>query len=268
MADNTSTVFLVGLIVFFASSFGVLLTYFYYIIRGRKLQAKYKCNEEVCIRWNLTRWIYPIVFISLALIAILYLSMYLGQGISIKPNLLRVMWERWAILAIVAFLYSVCLTCIMTARANDEQSFFLVFLYVIAYSALIAAVLSQAYQTRLMWATLSMVAFVLAILFYVYPNNRFDSRYHTVSNFSYHYAFIVALILHYITNIVIYFLAASNEYTNVLNFHGESIAYLVGDILFVVLFAVVLIIATFVNLKDTLKVVNPKTGQTIYASKL
>lgn len=272
---DTNTLFLIGLVLFFVGGAALFLVYFYYIYRGRGIIANYRrCESDTwCIQWTATRWLYPLLFIGLLLMGVLYLSMFLGQGIALRPNLLMVMWERWVILTIVAFLYSVALNYALTGVPKkrlsaqlDEQAFFMVFLYTFAYAALIGAVLSQAFQTRLMWTIVSIVAFVLAILFYIYPSNKFNCAYHIASRFSYYKLFFVFLVLAYVYNLIIYFLAASNEYSDVLDFHQEVIAYLVGDTVFMLLFALVVLAATFLNLNDTLQVTHRATGTIIYAA--
>ena len=134
---DTNTLFLIGLVLFFVGGAALFLVYFYYIYRGRGIIANYRrCESDTwCIQWTATRWLYPLLFIGLLLMGVLYLSMFLGQGIALRPNLLMVMWERWVILTIVAFLYSVALNYALTGVPKkrlsaqlDEQAFFMVFL--------------------------------------------------------------------------------------------------------------------------------------------
>lgn len=262
---NIGTVFLIGAILFFVGTGVLVFAYVYYVWRGYALIAKYSCD---CTRWTQTRWLYPTFIVSLFLMGVLYISMYLGQGFSSKPNNLLVMWERWLILAIVAFLFSRALTYIMTINSKDEQSFALVLAYTLAYATLLPAVLSQAFQTRLLWTIVSIIFFLAAILFYIFPDNKFNAAYHIPARFHYYKLFFAFLILYFLYNIVVYLLSASNEYTTVLNFYAEVVAYLVGDAIFLLGFALIVTIATFVNLKDTIRVVNKHTGTVLYAATL
>lgn len=261
--DNVPVVFLTGTILFFVGTLGLIIAYAYYIWRGQCILSKHACD---CVRWTQTRWIYPTFIISLFLMGVLYLSMYLGQGFSSKPNNLLVMWERWLILAIIGYLYSRALTYILTLSTvdDDEQSFLLVFLYTLAYASLLPAVLSQAYQTRLLWTIVSIVTFSGAIAFYFFPNNKAACVYHIPARFQHYKAFLAFLILYYLCNIVIYFLSASNEYTQVLSFFGETLAYLIIDAIFIFGFALLITIVTFINLKDTIRIVNKQTGLVTY----
>jgi hypothetical protein len=255
---ETSTIFLIGFFIFLVSGVVLFIAYLYYIWRGKQMIRCTRCSveerETLHVGWTPTRWIYPVLFLSLLLMALLYMSMFLSQGVSVKPNMLLVMWERWLILGLVALLYSVCLTYIMTIRSFDDQSFFLVFLYTLAHFFMLGAVLSQTLETRLLWLISSVVAFALAVLFYFYPINKFLACYHLPTCFQYYRWFFASLVLSYLYYVVIYFLAASNEFTAVLDFHGEVIAYLLGDILFAVVFPLIVVVTTFLNLRDTLAV--------------
>ena len=263
---NLGTVFLTGSILFLVGSGLLTLVYLYYIRRGQSLIEKHAtCDTS---RWTATRWMYPTFILSLFLAGILYMSMYLGQGFAVKPNSLVVMWERWLILAVVGFLFSRCFTHIMTIHSDDEQSFALVFLYTLAYTVLFPAVLSQSLETRLMWTIVSIVSFALSLLFYVFPDNKFGCAYHTPSRMQYHKPFFVFILFYYVYNVVIYFISTSNEYAVVLDLLGEATAYLVGDTLFLLGFTVIIVVSTFVNLKDSIRLVNRETGKVTFAASL
>jgi hypothetical protein len=266
MAD-TATIFLVGFFVFLAGGVFLFGTYIFYILRSQAKLANLKCADAFSVCLTTTRWLYPVFFTSLFLLAALYMSMYLNQGISARPNLLLVMWERWVILGVIGFLYAVCLNYYMTILSHDEQSFFMVIFYTLSYWSLLGAALSQTTQTRVLWLVVSIVAAILAILFYVYPDNKFACHHHITTRFAYYKFFFAVILIAYAYYILIFILAASNELTSAISFQGEAIAYLVGDALFVLLFALVLAIATFVDMKDTLRVKNPVTGRVTYQSK-
>jgi len=264
---NIETVFLTGGILFLVGAGLLVVAYLYYIGRGQALIDKYAACD--CTRWTATRWMYPTFILSLFLAGILYLSMYLQQGYSSRDTApsLTMMWERWLILALVGFLFSRCLTYIMTINSDDEQSFTLVFLYTLAYLTLFPATISQLFETRLLWTIVSIVSFLTALLFYVFPNNKFACLYHTPSRMQYHKPFICFILFYYVYNIIIYFISNSNEYTsNGLNFLAEATAYLVGDVLFLLGFALIILVCTFVNLKDTLRLVNKETQKISFAS--
>ena len=179
------------------------------------------------------------------------------------------------------------------------QSFFIVLYYFLAYLAIAAATLVAATSGKIVLMVFSVVLFALSLILFLVPFNKCDGSGHNPQHphdyvfftgndtrrfgnaptatphltveergaviTTYRVMFVLFVIFAYAINVVIWLLSYSNGVTTVLGFQGEVIAYLVGDILFPVVFTLALLFMTLVYDMKTIAI-HDKQGHTSYAA--
>ena len=280
--NDIQTIFIVGAAIFGASAFITGCVFIYFVWRGWSAIARLtgKGADRAAAELHHVHWlnsiaVYLVLFTSFILLTMLYSMNATGMGFMVKPNLHIAHWARWLFLAAVGLIYNGCLAYVMTdddrnynkhrGTAIRVQSFFIVFYYVAAQIMIFFATVSSTVNAHIVCMVGSIVAFILSVLLYFFPHNKFalsaspkdyilftsddggsgttaSQRYNVIM--TYRAFFLGFIIISYIVNVIIWFMARSNDISDLISFKGELIAYLVSDFVFIVIFAFILIVLT------------------------
>lgn len=300
--EEIRTVFIVGACIFGLSALITGLIFCYFIYNGYAKIDNLLVNGQIRapknVHWLNSIWIYLVLFTSFLLFTIFYAISATGSGFYIRePSFCIVQWLRWVVMAIVGLIYNGCLAFIITdedASWNRKsshhlraQSFFIV-LYYVAYPIciLIAAFLYKS-EGRVIAIVAAMIAFVISILLYFFPYNKFhirgeckhpndyilyvdrkqqtdcENRSGTIMLFRSLY--LVFIIVADVLTFIIWFLSKSNGISTTFDFKTEIIAYFVRDFTYVI-FGFILIVMTFYYSMKTIGIKDVSGNHTYAAS--
>ncbi len=205
-------------------------------------------------RWDRFVWIFFSLFTITFLLILLYASLWLGQGLSLKPNAIVVNWGRWLILSIASIIVVACYMYFVSKIRYTPQAFFSVFFGFLSILFILFATLSQTRNTSVLWMIASLISAFFTTLLFLFPKNTLLKRHyhhhHNPSNksklphkrFSYkRTVFVSAIIIAYWLNFIVWVLAKSNEITTVLDFDVENLLYLIIDIVMIYIILMYLI---------------------------
>lgn len=296
--NELNNILIAGFSIFYI--FGaVSIAAFIYFVTSSYAAARSFDPEIYNIKWAKSLWLYFVSCFSSLFFGSLYLLQYYGQGFSIKPNLLVVVWMRWVWVLIVGIILLGVLNYVMRSGKNQgtAQSFFSVFSYFISIGSLLAATLSQSEPLRVIWIVKSLICFGVSILLTCWPDSilwgeEYDSvkqimfsqagmyeimmkslpNKHRESSilvweFIYRFVIIFQVCIAYVGYIIIWFLSDGNEFTDVATLNTTLLVYLFMDILFLVPFIILFISLTFANLTKKVVATNKKTGHQHIASR-
>lgn len=244
-------IFLVGICVFGLGTIITTVVGIVYFSWGNSRIGDLNLKDKYRKYWPLTLWIYGVLFIDCFLLFMLYLVQYFGQGITQNLSGVYVIWGRWLIFIIISWVNSNCLTYVMTRHSDDIQSKIYVLTNVLAFIFFFFASLSQSVETRSSWIAGSAFMFIIALLSYVLPYNKWrvvDSKFHTdIKNAPwgayYHRAFYIIFILAYVFYFLIWIISPVNGLT-AMTTTIEAGLYLAIDSLSFLIFAFYMFITT------------------------
>lgn len=244
-------IFLVGICVF---GFGTIATAVvgitYFTWSNRKVD-ELSLKDTYRKHWPRTLWVYGVLFMDCFLLFMLYLVQYFGQGITQNLSGVYVLWGRWLIFIIISYINANCLTYIMTKHSNDIQSKIYVLANVLVFLFFWFASLSQAVETRSSWIAGSAFMFIIAVLAYVLPYNKWrvlDSKFHSdIKNAPwgayYHRAFYLIFIVAYLIYFLVWITSPVNDLT-AMTTEMEAGLYLAVDVLSFFIFALYMFVTT------------------------
>ncbi len=244
-------IYLVGICVF---GLGMLVnTVIGIIYFGKSNHLVERLDKSIFYKshWRKTLWIYGVLFLNFFLFLMLYVAQYFGQGIFQNLSLVYVLWGRWLMWLPISYVNSYCLTYIMTHKSKDIQSMVHVLANFLAYLFFLFAAVSQLMENRFSWITGSAFIFIVGILAYIFPFNKWrvdDGRYHQdIVGQSwggyYHRAFYILYIVVYVIYFITWVLSPVNGYTNMTT-ETESIIYLITDALPLIIFTIYIWVST------------------------
>jgi hypothetical protein len=223
---------------------------------------------------NFSLWgIFTLVTISLIYLY-LYASLYENQGMQPKPSLVIVIYSRWIVLAITVaisiFYINYQIDIWEYNKSFKIQGLYSIFYGVFAMIFIVFATLTIPTSSKIFSMVASMIsAFVSVVLIFFPKNIFFDTQWISYKYIKYpdklsifksipqytltRMIFIIAYVLYYILNIITWFLSESNEICDILDLTGESITYLVFDVLLIYFFT---IISLILSIKNKPKIVN------------
>ncbi len=244
-------IFLVGICVFGFGTVATAVVGITYFTWGDRKVNELNLKDNYRKHWPRTLWIYGVLFINFFLLLMLYLAQYFAQGITLNLSGVYVIWGRWLIFIIIAWVNSNCLTYIMTKHSNDIQSKIYVLANVLAFLFFFFASISQSTETRSLWIAGSAFIFIIGVLSYVLPYNKWrvlDSKFHTDIKDApwgayYHRAFYLIFIVAYLIYFLVWITAPVNGLTGMTT-ETEAGLYLAVDVLSFFIFALYMFITT------------------------
>lgn len=282
---DINTTFIIGFAIFLGGSVLTILTYIYYIIRARVIVKKIKNKENYEIHYLRTKGILAIIFNTFLLFSILYISQYLGQGLSVALNPGHIiLWERWVIVTLIMIPILLFFTTIMKPNSYDSSAFYVIYYGFMAFFSLFFVVISQYGSTKRLWIISSVIFFVLAMLNYLFPGSD-DTR---ENNFGFHskdnkdkvkavprnqYTFYnmwgtAFLFIAYLCYIIIISISESNGLSDALNFEQEVITYLVADLVLYGFFAIMMFGSIYSGWNKTVEIVDKRTNEVTFQSNV
>lgn len=297
--EEIRNIFIGGAVLFGVSAIVVGCIFAYFIAKNYT-HVNGNDNNLKHVHWLNSIWIYMVLFTSFLLFTALYSMSATQMGFTVKPNMHVAYWSRWLFLAVIGLIYNGCLAFIMTdddATWNKNnrlymrvQSFFIVLYYVAAILFIYFATGAPNNDSHIVCMVASIVTFIISVLLYFFPYNKMslnsedptdyvlfagnrnkkrpvnsELRYNTIM--TYRGMFLGFIILSYVVNVIIWFLSTSNDISDVIDFKGQIIAYLVSDIVFIVLFAIALIVLTFYFKMKTVSIKGENGGHTQYKAR-
>lgn len=272
--------FISGFSIFIFFALLICASYIYYISHGHKIikkmikKEKEKGNEHYTIYWLKSQWIFITLFTVCFHFTSLYLSMYFHQGIITRLDDAKIMFERWFVLALVGFLYSICISKLMnhtlasSVLSFDAQSFFMTYYHIFAFIYFLLASLSQTKNTRLLWLSYSIISFVISIVLYFFPGDMNKMQYEKESDrgisvtehetkglhkMKYNLLFLVIISVSYVAYFMVWVLSESNKISTLITFEYEVFFYLIVDLFITIVFSLVIIVTTFMNKNKTIE---------------
>jgi len=261
---------------------------------GRMLQEQL-LKERRISNAHRVHWLHSIaLYLAFLTAFLIYTYMYAVNAshgnFIVTPLLTIVEPARWLFLTLVGIIYNGLLAYVMTEQDETYnrkhhpflrvQAFFIVFFYALAYLAIYFATTYPQENARITSMVGSIVAFLISVLLYFVPANKFaieneevprdyifftgedrtqygrpvpaDTR--TGAIIAYRALFLGFIVLYYLANIIIWFLSRGNGITDTLHFKNEIIAYGVVDLVFIAVFALFLIALTFYFNQKTLAI--------------
>ncbi len=242
---------LVGICVFGLGTIIAAVAGIAYFVWGNQRINDLHLKDKYRKHWPRTLWIYGTLFIDLFLLLMLYLAQYFAQGITQNLSGVYVFWGRWIMFILISYVNATCLTYIMTKHSNDIQSKVYVLASVLAMLFFFFASISQLTETRALWISGSGFIFIIALLSYVLPYNKWrvvDSKFHTDIKDApwgayYHRAFYLIFIVAYVLYFLIWLTAPVNGLT-AMTTETEAGLYLAVDALSFFIFWLYMIITT------------------------
>jgi hypothetical protein len=286
---SIQAIYISGFFIFLVASIIFLLIYLWKIWKkeewiGKKIDKNYKSygrgimfnaipseKEEKSTRgsisfnvfmerWNRFRWIYFTMFAITFLLTLLYASLWTGQGLSIKPNSLIIIWSRWVIYLLISILVTIAYSFFVAKIRYTTQSFFIIFFGFMTILFLLFATLSQKIEPTVLWMIATLVSAFLTTFLSISPRNTLLSRTSSPSSSTSEQSirkrknkkfsrkrilFFLLIIIGFWLNFIIWLLAASNEVTSVILFDGENLAYLLIDIILVLIVLLALLVMMY-----------------------
>jgi hypothetical protein len=275
--DDLRVTFIVGFSLFVAGGALTLLAYAYYLYRGYASWYQWQQSNQKSgttqLMWLKTQWLYVTLFTVFFFLSLLYMSQYLGQGLIVRIDGTVVLWERTLVWAVLALCFAYQATNIWDNQGTsnaDVRSFFIIFYSVFVMLFLFAADLSQTQGTQLLWILASLLGALVLLALWLMPHLQQNNAY-GVSELAQERqqnqvvvrVFMFFVVAVYVLTFIVWFLSASNHFTDAINARGEAIAYLVIDLLLTIPLALFVIWRTFIALQYQLKSYDPQTKQAI-----
>lgn len=244
-------ILLVGICVFGLGTLVTAVVGIVYFSWGNSQLGNLHAKDKYRKYWHRTLWVYGVLFLDMFLLFMLYLVQYFSQGITQNLSGVYVVWGRWLIFIFISYVNSNCLTYVMTKHSNDIQSKVYVLASVLAYLFFLFATGSQATETRSSWIAGSAFIFIIALLSYVLPYNKWrvvDSKFHSDIKDApwgayYHRAFYLIFIVAYVIYFLIWITSPVNGLT-AMTTEIEIGLYLAIDVLSFLIFAIYMFITT------------------------
>lgn len=240
-------IFLVGGVSFAAIFIAGVLAVTWYVWRSKVRVEALDKTHMYRGHWNNTLWIYGILITIAFGFFFLYFLQFWGQGVTSG-----VLWGRWILMIFVGFLYSYCLTVVMTTNSKDVASALLVFSATMAYFVLWLATWVSVLQAHALALTVSGAFFLGSMILYVFPFNKWTvegSKYHDDIDgvpwgAHYHKVLYIVTGVVYIAYFIIWFLSTTNGLLMVISPNSEAACFLVFDVVWVALLMVYMIVLT------------------------
>lgn len=266
----------VGACIFGLASLVTAGTFVYFVWQGRISPN----NSKDHVHWLSSIWCYMLMCTTFLLLATLYALNAVNYGFYVKMNLHAVNLLRWLVIAVVGSLYQGCLAYILTndhrttyARMKKKksaigaQNFFILFFYFLSQVAIFFATITENHDGHIICMVASIVTFIISMVLYFFPDNKigldadgpnsiitYNKDVRDIENkitMFYRFAFLLLLNLSYLLSFIIWFLSYSNDMSGAVSYLGEAITYLVSDILFFGLFAVLFVSMTLYHRVQT-----------------
>jgi hypothetical protein len=300
--NELNNILIAGFSIFYIVGAVAIAALCYFVVSSYEAVREFP-PEKFKVTWSKSLWLYFVSIFSFLAFGTLYLLQYYGQGFSIKPNLLVVVWMRWVWVLISGGLFLAVLNYVMRSGKNQgtAQAFFSVCFYLLSIGGLLTATLSQSEPLRVIWIVVSIVSFMISILLTCWPDSiLWGENYQDVKQimfsqcsmyeilmkslprkhreasillweFIYRFVILIQICVAYVGYIIIWFLSDSNEFTDVATLNTTMLVYLLMDLLFLVPFTTLFIGLTFANLTKKLTATDKVTGHqhiaTRYVSK-
>ena len=256
-------IFLVGICLFGAGMIINTIIGIVYFRNSHQHIDKLHSKDKYKKHWGHTLWVYGVLFLDFFLFLMLYIAQYFGQGISLNISGVYFTWARWLQLILIGFVNAQCLTYVMTRKSKDIQSKIYVFANFLAYLFFFFASISQLKETRSTWLAGSAFIFIVGVLAYVFPFNKWrvdSSKYHRdISNEPwggyYHRAFYILYIVVYVIYFITWILAPVNGFTD-MSFETEIGVYLVADVVPLLIMTLYIWVTTHAHMHQYLYIDN------------
>lgn len=295
-------VFITGAVIFAVSCLLTVAIYLYYVYKGYVIARKLNGATDQTLRsihWLKSIWIYLTLATIFFIMAALYAVNANGTGFYQRPDLKLTHWARWLFLALAGVLYNGTLAFILSRNEamldhqidnkfqlpyGAQNLFILLYYFMSIVIIAFAALFCVNNTSRIITMVVSLIAFIASLALYFLPYNKFTVKTREDGVFfigdsaaaetperqrvitAYRWIFLVTIILSYVINFIIWFLATGNEFTTALNFQNESIAYLVSDVLLFIPGSLMLIGLTFYYNQKTL-VSQDETGKLTFQKR-
>lgn len=237
----------------------------YQNIRRKSFNNLYSISTD-----NFSIWGFFTLFTISLVYLYLYASLYEEQGMQPKPFGVIVIYSRWIALSIttgIAIFYINYQTDIWEYNKSFKiQGLYSIFFGVFSMIFIVFATLTLSTSSKIFSMISSIISALISLTLIFFPKNIFfDTRLVNDKNIRYEgqktifksipqfgiarIVFIIAYILYYILNIIVWFFSESNEIatTTTLDLTGESITYLVFDVILIYFFTFISLILAFYN---------------------
>lgn len=271
--DTLNNIRISGLALFAFASLLNLLSFIYRIIWSFHILKKHIKPKStfksiyVVKSLNFSIWGYFTLFSICLILTYLYAALWQMQGMALKPFGIIVnygRWVAWSIIFGLGILYIYLQNENWYNKSFKTQGFYSVFWGVISMVTIIFATLTLTNSSKIFSMVSSMIAAFISLSLLFFPNNIFfeldfifinhKSHHETIFHTGSHpklirTLFVIALILWYIANIIIWFFSESNEIvtSSLLDFTNEAIAYLVFDSLLIYFFTIYSMFSSYLH---------------------
>lgn len=279
--DNFHIICIVGIGVFSFAALLNILSMFYRLYSSLyELNKHYKMINKkqkpllsdlyLISTDNFSIWGFFTLFTLSLIFTYLYASLYVDQGMQLKPFGIIVIFSRWICLAIISgiaiFYIHFQVDLWEHNRTFQAQGLYAIFFGVFSMIFIIFATLTLSTSSKIFSMVSSLIAAIITVLLLIVPKNIFfESRFFYTSHRDYHpehsifkpihyyglarMIFIISYGLYYIANVIIWFFSESNEITSIgnLDLTNETLTYLIFDIAIIYLFTIISLILAFYN---------------------
>jgi hypothetical protein len=279
-----------GMAVFYSATGLAVLVLLSYYYKTREVVKSFN-REEYDLKYARISWLYlSMIFLNLFM-ASLYFVQYNHDGFSQRTDGSYALWLRWQTIAIVGgILVGQMQYYMIQGVRTPGQSFWAVLTFIGSIASLYRGETMQQVQSRLNYGVLSIILYVafLAML-YIPHDNIWGEEWEKIRQlalsekttwyklwwkgklqqneasilwwaFIYRMTLLVFLTIAYIIWILTWFLADTNGFTNTSNLYNTSIAYLVGDVMFLIPFLLIFATATFLGATKHLQATDRSNG--------